>query len=137
VKQVASRAPKCRLTFKRLYDAISQKAEIFMTTAARTSDPTVFLSGKTTHRSDRRFKKLFSLCLLLASRRFLSWLVFQPWRWKRNVPPKSRLSFNELRGVISQKTEFYIPTAMRTSDHTPLQVSTYIGRLQVIQYRGC
>jgi hypothetical protein len=26
-----------------------------------------------------------------------------PWRWRRHVPPKCRLTFNWLRGVISQK----------------------------------
>jgi hypothetical protein len=132
VKQVASRAPKCRLTSNRLHDAICQKAELFITTAAKTSDPAVFLYGKAAHGYDRRFEKLFSLCLLLASRRF----ILHPRWWKRHVPPKRRLTFSEPRGAICQKTELYIPYAMRTSDHTPLQVSTYIGRLQVVQYRG-
>jgi hypothetical protein len=34
---------------------------------------------------------------------FLAWLIFRPRRWRRHVPPKRRLTFNELHGVISQK----------------------------------
>jgi nitrate reductase gamma subunit len=30
---------------------------------------------------------------------------YRPWRWRRHVPPKRRLTFNGLRGVISQKVE--------------------------------
>jgi hypothetical protein len=33
-------------------------------------------------------------------------------------PPKRRLSFNGLQGIISQKTELFITTAVRTSDPT-------------------
>jgi hypothetical protein len=39
----------------------------------------------------------------LLSRCFLAQLIFQPWRWRRNVPPKRGLTLNELHGVISQK----------------------------------
>jgi hypothetical protein len=30
-------------------------------------------------------------------------LILPPWRWRRYVPPKRRLTFNGLHGVISQK----------------------------------
>jgi hypothetical protein len=46
----------------------------------------------------------------LLSRWFLYWLIFRPWRWRRHVPLKRRLSFNGLHGVISHKIELFIPT---------------------------
>jgi hypothetical protein len=36
---------------------------------------------------------------------FLAWLIFQPGNWRRHVPPKSRLTFNGLYDVVSQKVE--------------------------------
>jgi hypothetical protein len=62
----------------------------------------------------------FSLCsrlwLLPASSWFLAWLILRPWRWRRYVRPKRRLTFNGLHGVISQQTEHFITTAVRTSN---------------------
>jgi hypothetical protein len=34
---------------------------------------------------------------------FLARIIFRPWRWKRYVPPKRRLTLKELHCVISQK----------------------------------
>jgi hypothetical protein len=39
---------------------------------------------------------------------FLAWLILSPWRWKQRAPPKRRLTFNGLYGVIYQKTELFI-----------------------------
>jgi hypothetical protein len=47
------------------------------------------------------------LCLLSASRWFLVWLVLRPWGWRRHVPPKRRLAFNGLHGVISFVKAWY------------------------------
>jgi hypothetical protein len=58
------------------------------------------------------------LCLVPASRWFDVWLILRPWKRRRQVPPRSRLIFNGLHGVISQKTEFFITTAVRTSNTT-------------------
>jgi hypothetical protein len=33
---------------------------------------------------------------------FLARLIFRLWKWRRNVPPKRRLTFTGLHGVISQ-----------------------------------
>jgi hypothetical protein len=38
------------------------------------------------------------LCLMPASCSFLAWLTLQPWRWKRYVSLKRRLTFTGLRG---------------------------------------
>jgi hypothetical protein len=43
----------------------------------------------------------------LRSRWFLAHLILLPWRWRRYVPPKRRLTFNGLQGVIFQKTELF------------------------------
>jgi hypothetical protein len=39
-----------------------------------------------------------------------------------DVPPKRRLTFNGLQGVISQKTVFFITTGVRTSNPTLRQM---------------
>jgi hypothetical protein len=49
---------------------------------------------------------------------FLAWLILWPWWWRWHVPPKCWLTFNGLHGVISQKTELFITTAVRTSNPT-------------------
>jgi hypothetical protein len=38
----------------------------------------------------------------------------RPWRWRRHVPPKRRLIFNGLQGVIPRKIEFLITRTART-----------------------
>jgi hypothetical protein len=45
-------------------------------------------------------------------------LILRPWRWRWHVPPKRRLTFNGLHGVISQKIELFITTAVRISKPT-------------------
>jgi hypothetical protein len=52
----------------------------------------------------------------VASRALLAWLILRPWRWRRYVPPKRRLNFNGLHGVISQNIVVLITTAVRTSN---------------------
>jgi hypothetical protein len=49
---------------------------------------------------------------------FLLSLFFLPWRWRRYVPPKRRLTLNGLHGVIFQKKALFIVTAVRTSNPT-------------------
>jgi hypothetical protein len=45
------------------------------------------------------------LCFLFASCWFPSWLILRFWRWRWNVSPKCRLTFNGLYDVVSQKTD--------------------------------
>jgi hypothetical protein len=52
----------------------------------------------------------------LLSRLFLSWFFLRPWRWRRYIPPKRRLTFIGLHDVISQKMVLFTTTAVRTSD---------------------
>jgi hypothetical protein len=42
---------------------------------------------------------------IIASRWFLSWLIFRPWRWRQHVPPKHRFTLNGLGSVRCHKTE--------------------------------
>jgi hypothetical protein len=53
--------------------------------------------------------------LLPASCWFLVWLILLPWRWRWHIPPK-----RWLHGVISQKTEPFIATAVGTSSSANL-----------------
>jgi hypothetical protein len=43
-------------------------------------------------------------------------VAWSRWQALRHVPPKHQLIFNWLHGVISQKIEFFISTAVRTSN---------------------
>jgi hypothetical protein len=52
--------------------------------------------------------------------------IFLPWRWRRYVPPKRRLT-KYLHGTTSQKTAFFIVTAMKTSNLTIFYVITTLG----------
>jgi hypothetical protein len=42
-------------------------------------------------------------------------MIFLPWKWRRYVPPKRRFTQN-LHGATSQKTTFFILTAVKTSN---------------------
>jgi hypothetical protein len=44
-------------------------------------------------------------------------VLFSTWRWRRYVPPKQWLTFSGLHD-ISQKTELFITTGVRTSNPT-------------------
>jgi hypothetical protein len=57
----------------------------------------------------------------LLSRWFLARLILRPWRWRRYVPPKRRLTLNRLHDVISKKIEIFITTGVRTSIPTALR----------------
>jgi hypothetical protein len=43
--------------------------------------------------------------------------IFLPWRWRRYVPPKRRFT-EDLHGSTSQKTAFFVVTAVKTSNLT-------------------
>jgi hypothetical protein len=43
--------------------------------------------------------------------------IFLPWRWRRYLPPKHRFT-QDLQGATSQKTAFFIVTAVETSNLT-------------------
>jgi hypothetical protein len=43
--------------------------------------------------------------------------IFLPWRWRRYVPPKRRLT-QDLHSATSQKTTFFIVTAVKASNRT-------------------
>jgi hypothetical protein len=69
------------------------------------------------------------------SRWFLAWLILRPWGWTRRVSPKRRLTFNGLRGVIPQTTEFFISTAVRASNPTELGQSESRPKFKLNTYR--
>jgi hypothetical protein len=53
-----------------------------------------------------------AICLLPS---FLPNLFLRPWRWRRYVPPKHRMTLIGLHGVISQIILF-ITTVVKTSN---------------------
>jgi hypothetical protein len=67
------------------------------------------------------------------SRWFLAQFILRPWRWRRYVPPKCRLTFNELHDIISQKTVLFITTAVWTSNPTLL----FLFVQQPYDHHGC
>jgi hypothetical protein len=44
--------------------------------------------------------------------------ILRPSRRKRNVPTKRQLTFNGLHGIMPQKTELFLTTALRTINLT-------------------
>jgi hypothetical protein len=52
-----------------------------------------------------------------------------------DVPPKRRLTFNGLSGVISQKIELFITTAVRNSDPTRKKNCNVIFDMKMIVAR--
>jgi hypothetical protein len=66
-----------------------------------------------------------SACHLL-SRWFRTQLIYLPSRWRQHVPPKRRLAFRGLHGLISQKTEHFMTTAVRTAIPTKHMIFTLI-----------
>jgi hypothetical protein len=82
----------------------------------------VWQSGSSTSvpsQVNRSFSRLCKqrqmLCLMPVSRWFLVWFILRFWRWRLHVSSKRRLTFNGVHGVISQKTEVFMTTAVRTS----------------------
>jgi hypothetical protein len=75
------------------------------------------------------------LYFLPASRGIVIWFIFRSWRWRRNVPPKRRLIFNGLHGVISRTTELFTTIAMRTSDPIRTWYEVYLLVIQPGQGR--
>jgi hypothetical protein len=62
---------------------------------------------KWTDVSEEHVTSIFSKVLIATSRLFLAFLILRPWKWRLHVSPKSRLTFNGLHGVISQKIELF------------------------------
>jgi hypothetical protein len=62
------------------------------------------------------------ICLLHAS--CLTYI--RPWRWRRHFPPKRQSTFNGLHGVIPQKTELSITSAVRASKPAWFDCSPFI-----------
>jgi hypothetical protein len=60
---------------------------------------------------------------------FLAWLILRPSKW-RYAPPKRRMAFNELNGVIFQNLRLFITTAVRSQNPTiSLVTSLYFAAL--------
>jgi hypothetical protein len=79
--------------------------------------------------------------LLAACFRLVSWLDYSStWRRRRHVTPKCLLIFYRLHCVISQKTEFFITTAVRTSNLTRTSFVTSVhveGSFPLHKFRCC
>jgi hypothetical protein len=48
--------------------------------------------------------------------------IFLPWRWRRYIPPKRRFT-QDLHDATSQKTAFFIVTAVKTSNQMDIERS--------------
>jgi hypothetical protein len=44
----------------------------------------------------------------------LTWLIIRLWSWMQYIPPKGRLTLNELHEAIAQKAGLFINTTVRT-----------------------
>jgi hypothetical protein len=72
--------------------------------------------------------KTQTYCLYIICKRKTQKLILRPWRWRRYVPPKRQLTFNGLHGIVSQKIEVFITTAVRTSNPTLEVCSEHYAR---------
>jgi hypothetical protein len=79
-----------------------------------------------------RSKNKASSCPLL-SRLYLARLILRPWRLRRYVPPKCRLTFNGLHGVISQKLALFESVSVLTRS-TPKSLNKKRCYLQLLLY---
>jgi hypothetical protein len=78
-----------------------------------------------------------STCHLL-SHWFLARLILQPWRWRRHVPPKRRLTFSRLHSVISQKIELFVSINVGTVETSGyIEFYMYIYPTLLIVVRMC
>jgi hypothetical protein len=69
----------------------------------------------------------FRLNMIPASRWFLFSIIFRPWRWRRHFPPKRRLTFTRIYGVITQKTGTLFHSLVQCKINISfLQGTTYI-----------
>jgi hypothetical protein len=82
---------------------------------------------------NRRFGGTYQLHLLL--RWFLSQLIFIPWRWRRCVPPKRRLTLNGLHGVIYRGNSNYKERCVALVSRKSLDIIHHAGFIQVSE--GC
>jgi hypothetical protein len=62
-----------------------------------------------------RYNHLLATCLLPASRWILAWLILRPWKFRRHVRRRRPLTSNGIYDIISQSTELFLTTAVRTS----------------------
>jgi hypothetical protein len=58
------------------------------------------------------------LCLLPITRLLFCLAYEWPWRRRRYIPPKRQFTFNWLQNITSQKIEFFVITAVSTSNST-------------------
>jgi hypothetical protein len=68
------------------------------------------------HLQGQKISRKQEISVNLLSRWAPARLIFRPWKWKRYVPSKRRLTLNGLHGVISQTMVLFITTAVRTSN---------------------
>jgi hypothetical protein len=95
------------------------------------------------NRSKMKWKNLSSgilrsaiRCKLTISRWFLAWLILRPWRWRRHVSPKRRLTFNGLQCLISHKMELFItPLWERQILHGKLLIACFLFVVCLAYYR--
>jgi hypothetical protein len=57
---------------------------------------------------EKKRRLTFCCACHLLSYWYLAWLILLPWRWRRYILPKRRLTVSWLHGVISQKIALFI-----------------------------
>jgi hypothetical protein len=68
---------------------------------------------------------------------FLAWFTLQPWRWRRHIHPRRRLTFNELHGAITIAVRTSNPTvAIQHLTCEEPQLSTRMNRHRVCSFQG-
>jgi hypothetical protein len=65
---------------------------------------------------------------------FLAWLTFQPWKWRRHVPPKCRLTFTGLHDDMFHEIQFFMCFTCSSLSflHFPSFPSSYLPLLFIL-----
>jgi hypothetical protein len=112
---------------RRLYNTV-QSVERQPTFRRNISPPS---SGSNNKPSKKAAESMWQAEPLLA---LLAWSIFRPRRWRRHVPPKSRLTFNGLHSVISQDRTLHNHRCENFKSYINFLCSSHFSH---VSYRHC
>lgn len=91
----------------RIYLGKTAKSHLrFPVSSHRRISPTGYSRMVSPKYADKQYVTFFMLISFL--------FTLQPWRSRRQFPPKRHLIFTEIHGVISQKKTFFVTTGVRS-----------------------
>jgi hypothetical protein len=102
--------------------------DLALTDVSEERNAFIFRVGKSASEEPARVSVCSHLFTLVPRSR-----IFVPWRWRQYVPPKRRFT-QDLHGATSQKTTFFIVTAVKTSNLTQNHIMAITPRILLWYY---